>query len=167
MIHGPVQTDQAQDPQAPDHQGGAAAGSGGSLARLLGWAILLGVVVPGGDRRDLQVRAAAGRYADGGAGGAGARGWDYHWRPIDKISPALVEAAVASEDARFCDHHGFDFDAIHKAMEHNEKHPNHIRGASTITQQTAKNVFLWPGRDWVRKGFEAYFTVLIEALWGK
>jgi monofunctional biosynthetic peptidoglycan transglycosylase len=95
------------------------------------------------------------------------RGWEYRWRPIGKISPALVQAAVASEDARFCDHHGFDFDAIQKAMEHNEKHPNRIRGASTISQQTAKNVFLWPGRDWVRKGFEAYFTVLIETIWGK
>ncbi|HEY2661689.1 MAG TPA: monofunctional biosynthetic peptidoglycan transglycosylase [Caulobacteraceae bacterium] len=94
-------------------------------------------------------------------------GMDYRWRPLSKISPALVEAAVASEDARYCDHHGFDFGAMQKAMAHNEKRPNRIKGGSTISQQTAKNVFLWPGRDYVRKGIEAGYTVLIETIWGK
>jgi len=94
-------------------------------------------------------------------------GWDYRWRPLSQISPALVDAAVASEDANFCTHHGFDFDAMQKAMKHNERRPNRIKGGSTISQQTAKNVFLWPGRDYVRKGIEAGYTVLIETLWGK
>jgi monofunctional biosynthetic peptidoglycan transglycosylase len=94
------------------------------------------------------------------------RGWNHHWRPIDEVSPALPRALIAAEDARFCDHHGFDLDALQKAYENNEKGKK-IRGGSTISQQTAKNVFLWPGRSYVRKGLEAYFTVLIETIWGK
>lgn len=95
------------------------------------------------------------------------KGLDYRWRPLRKISPALVQAAIASEDARFCEHHGFDFQAIEKAMAANKRRPGRIRGGSTITQQTAKNVFAWPQRSYLRKGVEAYYTVLIEALWGK
>ncbi len=95
------------------------------------------------------------------------KGMDYRWRGLNDIAPALPQAAIASEDARFCLHHGFDFTAMEKAMEHNDKRPGKIRGGSTISQQTAKNVFLWPHRDYVRKGLEAYFTVLIETLWGK
>ena len=95
------------------------------------------------------------------------RGLDYRWRPLSQISPALVQAAVAGEDARFCEHHGFDFAAIQKAMRNNQRRPGRVRGGSTISQQTAKNAFLWPGRTFVRKAVEAYFTVLIEALWGK
>ncbi|MDB5459751.1 MAG: monofunctional biosynthetic peptidoglycan transglycosylase [Caulobacteraceae bacterium] len=95
------------------------------------------------------------------------RGMDYRWRGIDDISPTLAQAAIASEDARFCLHHGFEFAAMEKALEHNEKRPGKIRGGSTISQQTAKNAFLWPNRDYARKGLEAYFTVLTEALWGK
>lgn len=95
------------------------------------------------------------------------RGMDYRWRPMSQISPTLADAAIASEDARFCIHHGFDFSAMEKAMAHNDRRPRRIRGGSTISQQTAKNVFLWPDRTYVRKGLEAYFTVLIEALWGK
>jgi monofunctional biosynthetic peptidoglycan transglycosylase len=95
------------------------------------------------------------------------RGMDYRWRPMSQISPTLAQAAIASEDAHFCTHHGFDFTAMEKAMAHNDRRPGRIRGGSTITQQTAKNVFLWPDRTYVRKGLEAYFTVLIEALWGK
>jgi monofunctional biosynthetic peptidoglycan transglycosylase len=95
------------------------------------------------------------------------QGLDHRWVPLSDMSPTLPRAAVASEDGHFCSHHGFDFDAIQKAMKHDEKKPNAIRGGSTISQQTAKNVFLWPDRSWVRKGFEAYFTVLIEAIWGK
>jgi monofunctional biosynthetic peptidoglycan transglycosylase len=95
------------------------------------------------------------------------RGVDHRWRPLSQISPALPRAAIAAEDARFCSHHGFDIEAIEKAATHNDRKPGKIRGGSTISQQTAKNVFLWPERSWVRKGFEAYFTVLIEFLWGK
>ena len=95
------------------------------------------------------------------------RGMDYRWRPMSQISPTLADAAIASEDAHFCSHHGFDFTAMEKAMAHNDRRPGRVRGGSTISQQTAKNVFLWPGRTYVRKGLEAYFTVLIEALWGK
>jgi monofunctional biosynthetic peptidoglycan transglycosylase len=94
-------------------------------------------------------------------------GLDYRWRPLSQISPALVQAAIAAEDARFCEHHGFDVQALQKAMAHNQRRPGKIRGGSTISQQTAKNAFLWPGRTFVRKGVEAYFTVLIEGLWGK
>jgi monofunctional biosynthetic peptidoglycan transglycosylase len=95
------------------------------------------------------------------------RGLDYRWRPLTQISPILADAAIASEDAQFCRHHGFDFNAMQKAMAHNDRRPNKVRGGSTISQQAAKNVFLWPDRTYVRKGLEAYFTVLIEALWGK
>jgi monofunctional biosynthetic peptidoglycan transglycosylase len=94
-------------------------------------------------------------------------GLDYRWRPLPEISPGLVEAVVASEDQRFCQHHGFDVDAIEKAMKANERRPDRLRGGSTISQQTAKNVFLWPGRSYVRKGIEAWYTVLIETIWGK
>ena len=95
------------------------------------------------------------------------KGMDYRWRPLSKISPAMVQAAVAAEDARFCDHDGFDFQAMEKAMASNQRRPGKIRGGSTISQQVAKNVFLWPDRSYLRKGLEAYFTVLIEKLWGK
>jgi monofunctional glycosyltransferase len=94
-------------------------------------------------------------------------GLDHQYRPLSEMSPALPRAAIAAEDARFCTHHGFDFNAIEKAVAHNDRKPGRIRGGSTISQQTAKNVFLWPERSWVRKGFEAYFTVLIETIWGK
>jgi monofunctional glycosyltransferase len=94
------------------------------------------------------------------------KGWDYRWRSIDKISPALVQAAIAAEDARFCEHDGFDFEAMEKAWKSNKK-GGRVRGGSTISQQTAKNVFLWPQRSYVRKGLEAYYTALIEGIWGK
>jgi len=88
------------------------------------------------------------------------------WVPIEKISPSLVNAVVASEDNRFLEHWGIDVNAIQKALEYNKRHKRK-RGASTITQQVAKNVFLWPARTWLRKGFEVYFTVTIEVLWSK
>jgi|SRR5215831_2981370 len=94
-------------------------------------------------------------------------GVDRRWRPLSQMSPAVPRAAIAAEDAHFCAHHGFDLNAIEKAMRHDERRPGSIRGGSTISQQTAKNVFLWPERSWVRKGLETYFTVLIEAIWGK
>jgi monofunctional glycosyltransferase len=90
----------------------------------------------------------------------------YRWRSLDDISPRLVSAVIAAEDARFCSHRGFDFQAIEDALKANEQ-GRRMRGGSTISQQTAKNVFLWPGRDWVRKGLEAGYTVLIETIWGK
>ena len=94
------------------------------------------------------------------------RGFDRRWRSLDDISPRLVRAVIAAEDAKFCEHHGFDFQALERAMANNAK-GRKLRGGSTISQQTAKNVYLWPGRSYVRKGMEAYFTVLIETMWGK
>jgi monofunctional glycosyltransferase len=76
-------------------------------------------------------------------------------------------AVIASEDQIFPDHNGFDFKSIKKAMAYNERKPGRIRGASTISQQVAKNVFLWQGRSWLRKGAEVYFTYMIELIWGK
>lgn len=90
----------------------------------------------------------------------------HDWEPLENISVNLQKAVIASEDARFLSHNGFDFKAIQKAMENNEKGKK-LKGGSTISQQTAKNVFLWQGRSYVRKGLEAYFTVLIELVWGK
>lgn len=92
----------------------------------------------------------------------------HHWVSLDEMSPSLPIAVMASEDARFQEHHGFDYKAIEKAVIRNMKHPERNRhGASTISQQTAKNVFLWPGRSWLRKGLEVYFTTLIELMWSK
>ncbi len=88
------------------------------------------------------------------------------WMPIAAISPELLRAVVVSEDARFCSHHGFDWDSLGQAVDTYEN-GGRLRGASTLSMQTAKNVFLWPGRSFLRKGLEAGFTVLIEALWGK
>ncbi|HVF96275.1 MAG TPA: monofunctional biosynthetic peptidoglycan transglycosylase [Flavisolibacter sp.] len=85
----------------------------------------------------------------------------------DEISANLKLAVIASEDQIFPDHDGFDWKSIKKAMDYNEKKPNRVRGASTISQQVAKNVFLWQGRDWLRKGLEIYFTKMIEWIWGK
>jgi len=89
------------------------------------------------------------------------------WRPLDAISPQLIRAVLAGEDQKFCEHHGFDWDAIHEAWRRYRRGGGGLRGASTASMQTAKNVFLWPGRDWVRKALEAYFTALIELAWGK
>lgn len=83
------------------------------------------------------------------------------------ISSNAKLAAIASEDQLFPDHNGFDWKSIKKAMEYNKRKPGRIKGASTISQQVAKNVFLWQGRDWIRKGLEAYFTFMIELIWGK
>ena len=94
--------------------------------------------------------------------------WSHDWEPLENISPSLPVAVIASEDARFMEHHGFDYEAIEHAAKRNREHPEKRKlGASTISQQTAKNVFLWPGRSWTRKGFEVYFTTLIELLWSK
>jgi len=90
----------------------------------------------------------------------------YHWVPWSRISPSVPLAMVAGEDQKFPYHHGFDFDSIQDAMDDADE-GRRLRGASTISQQTAKNLFLWNGRSFVRKGLEAYFTVLIEATWPK
>lgn len=88
------------------------------------------------------------------------------WVPMSEISRHAPQAVFAAEDQKFLTHIGFDFEAMEKAWENNKK-GKRIKGASTITQQTVKNVFLWPGRSYVRKGLEAYFTVLVELLWSK
>lgn len=90
----------------------------------------------------------------------------HEWVSIGSMAEGMPRAAMAGEDARFLHHWGFDLKAIEHAAKHNRNHTSRL-GASTITQQTAKNVFLWPGRSWIRKGFEAYFTVLIELTWSK
>ncbi|OCB77356.1 monofunctional biosynthetic peptidoglycan transglycosylase [Flavobacterium crassostreae] len=90
----------------------------------------------------------------------------HDWEPLENISIHLQKAVIASEDGTFLTHNGFDFGAMQKAYKNNER-GRKIKGGSTISQQTAKNVFLWQGRSYLRKGLEAYFTVLIEAIWGK
>lgn len=92
--------------------------------------------------------------------------WQHRWVPFDSISPYMPVAVMASEDQNFMKHNGFDFEAIQQAAEERLE-GKRKRGGSTISQQTAKNVFLWPASSWVRKGLEAYFTVLIEQLWSK
>ena len=90
----------------------------------------------------------------------------HEWTPLEKIAPDMQLAVIAAEDSYFMQHSGFDWEQIEKAQA-DAKKGKKLRGASTISQQTAKNVFLWNGRSWVRKGLEAYFTLLIEAIWGK
>jgi monofunctional biosynthetic peptidoglycan transglycosylase len=92
---------------------------------------------------------------------------DYEWVDLDHISRNVQLAVMASEDQKFLEHEGFDFESIEKALEQRQRRSGHLRGASTISQQVAKNLFLWPGRTWVRKGIEAGYTVLIETLWNK
>jgi monofunctional biosynthetic peptidoglycan transglycosylase len=88
------------------------------------------------------------------------------WEPLNRIHPNMVRAVIAGEDGKFCEHDGFDREAIEKAIERNAR-GGRIRGGSTISQQTAKNVFLWQGGGYLRKGLEAWFTLLIEQIWGK
>lgn len=88
------------------------------------------------------------------------------WVPLDAMGRHVPRAVIGAEDSRFCAHHGFDVEAIEKAIAHN-KEGKTLRGASTISQQTAKNIFLWPGRNMIRKGVESWFTLLIEFLWSK
>jgi monofunctional biosynthetic peptidoglycan transglycosylase len=96
----------------------------------------------------------------------GGRGATRQWMSLDVIDRDMVRAVVAAEDSKFCAHSGFDWDAISDAARRNAS-GGRIRGGSTISQQTAKNAFLWPGRDWIRKGLEAGYTVAIETVWGK
>lgn len=92
--------------------------------------------------------------------------FEHQWVPLDKISNNLAKAVIVSEDQKFIQHFGFDIEAIEKAFEGNQRGKK-IKGGSTITQQTAKNVFLWPQRSYIRKGFEMYFSLLIEVFWSK
>ncbi|KGM57430.1 peptidoglycan transglycosylase [Lysobacter arseniciresistens ZS79] len=108
----------------------------------------------------------AARVLQAWGAGEGAFRIAYDWRDRDDISSHLPVAVIASEDQRFADHHGFDLEAIEKARRHNAR-GGRLRGASTISQQVAKNLFLWSGGGWVRKGIEAWYTVLIETLWPK
>jgi monofunctional biosynthetic peptidoglycan transglycosylase len=94
------------------------------------------------------------------------RGLHKDWMPVSKIDRDMVRASIAAEDSKFCQHNGFDFEAIEDAMKRNAS-GGRIRGGSTISQQTAKNAFLWNGGGYARKGVEAWFTFLIEHLWGK
>ncbi|MEW5560285.1 monofunctional biosynthetic peptidoglycan transglycosylase [Enterobacter asburiae] len=89
------------------------------------------------------------------------------WVSMDEMTPWMGLAVIAAEDQKFPDHWGFDVSAIEKALAHNERNENRIRGASTLSQQTAKNLFLWDGRSWLRKGLEAGLTVGIETVWSK
>lgn len=125
----------------------------GLIALTVVWALLYRVVpLPGTPL--MLIRAAQGA------------GIERDWRPLEAISPNLARAVIASEDTAFCGHGGFDWTAIETAFEDNEE-GKRLRGGSTISQQTAKNAFLWPDRNWIRKGTEAWFTLLIESLWPK
>lgn len=93
--------------------------------------------------------------------------WEHRWIPGKKIPDRLRMAVICAEDQNFFNHNGFDFNAIRQAVKESEAGGKRLRGASTISQQTAKNLFLWPGRNWVRKGLEAWFTALIEFFWSK
>ena len=95
-----------------------------------------------------------------------AHGFNQEWAPLSRIDRTMVAAAIAGEDARFCSHHGFDLGAMRQAWQRNQR-GGRVRGGSTISQQTAKNVFLWQGGGYFRKALEAWFTVLIEQIWGK
>jgi len=93
-------------------------------------------------------------------------GWDYRWMPLAAMSPYIVRAVIAAEDSRFVQHHGFDWTEVESAL-NDQRRGRRLRGASTISMQCARSLFLWPGRGVVRKGIEAYLTVLLEALWSK
>jgi monofunctional biosynthetic peptidoglycan transglycosylase len=97
----------------------------------------------------------------------GGQGLKRDYVSYERMSTHAKLAVMASEDQLFPDHSGFDFKSIQKAMDYNKRKPGRVRGASTISQQVAKNVFLWQGRSWIRKGLEVYFTFMIELVWGK
>jgi monofunctional biosynthetic peptidoglycan transglycosylase len=130
-------------------------------------AALLGPLAPVACFRVIDPPASSFMLRDGVSRLFAGKHWIAHdWVDYDEIAPAMRLAVVAAEDQRFPVHDGFDFEAIEKAVKHNRK-SERKRGASTISQQVAKNLFLWPERSWLRKGLEVYFTVAIEALWPK
>lgn len=164
------------DPHGPDHPGiDPAAGAAwpparaGRGRRLLRWlaraavAFVLGSVLVVGLLRWLPLPTSAVMLGDWIEHG---RPPEHTWVAFEAVAPALALAVLAAEDQRFPDHAGFDFVEIQRALDEAEE-GGRLRGASTLTQQVAKNVFLWSGRSWLRKGLEAWFTVLLEALWGK
>lgn len=106
------------------------------------------------------------RYGEALGQGDGAYRLHYEWRDLQKMAPSLPISLVAAEDQRFPQHNGFDLQAIEKARDHNAR-GGRVRGASTISQQVAKNLFLWQGRSWPRKGLEVWYTLLIETFWSK
>ncbi|MEE3626045.1 monofunctional biosynthetic peptidoglycan transglycosylase [Nitrospirillum sp. BR 11752] len=132
----------------------AQAGLLAAVVLSLGWVCLYAVVDPPGTPLMLIRRMQ----------GVPTQGWTPV--PLDRIAPALQRAVIGAEDSRFCSHHGVDWEAVDAAMDEDEE-GHKLRGASTISQQTAKNAFLWPGRTWLRKGVEFGFTELIELVWGK
>ena len=138
------------------------------IGRILGWAIrlLIGFVVLSvawvGLYRFVAPPITFTMIGDALSG----HSIEKHWVPLSRIDPNMARAAIAGEDARFCLHHGFDYEAIVKAYARTQR-DGRVRGGSTISQQTAKNAFLIQGGGFVRKGFEAWFTFLIETLWGK
>jgi len=142
--------------------------SGSLVGRILGWIVKLIVglflfsILWVLAYRFINPPTTATMIGDVIAGRGATRGW----MPIDKLDRDIVRAAIAAEDGKFCTHHGFDFEAIEDAMKRNAS-GGRIRGGSTISQQTAKNAFLWQGGGYARKGAEAWFTFLIEHLWGK
>ena len=143
----------------------AARGASGRVARALGKLLLWAVILSLGwvlTYRFLPVPFTWPMARDALSGSQVER----DWVPLSEISPALARSVIAAEDSRFCTHSGFDVDAIRKAAERNARGDS-LRGASTISQQTAKNAFLWPGRSYVRKALEAWFTLLIELMWDK
>ncbi|MGL4269009.1 MAG: monofunctional biosynthetic peptidoglycan transglycosylase [Plesiomonas sp.] len=141
---------------------------GRTLARILavGFGLLVALIVA---YRFLPVALPSvivERYVQAYAAGNFAFTVHHDWVSSDQIAPAMKLAVIAAEDQRFVENFGFDWEAIRKAMQHNERRRT-VRGGSTITQQTAKNVFLWSDRSWLRKGLEAGITVLLESLWSK
>lgn len=131
----------------------AAIGVGVALGLSIVWAAAYAVVAPPGTILMAQ-RALSGQTIE------------RRWTPLSEIAPDFLTAVIAAEDTRFCMHHGIDFDAIEEAIDAAEKGAA-LRGASTISQQTAKNAFLWNGGGWARKGAEAWMTALIELFWSK
>lgn len=132
----------------------AAFGLGGLLAGSILW-VLLYAVLPVPVTPLMLIRAVES-----------GQGWQKHWQPLERLSPHLPAAVIAGEDSRFCQHGGVDWDAVEQALERNERGGS-VRGGSTISQQVAKNAFLWPDRSWLRKGVELWFTGLVETIWSK
>jgi monofunctional biosynthetic peptidoglycan transglycosylase len=157
-------------PRAPGRPLSAARRARWGWRRWLAAALLLalaGPLAPVACFRFLDPPASAFMLRDGLARLAAGKRWIAHdWTDYERISPHMRLAVVAAEDQRFPAHDGFDFEAIEKAVAHNKRSAR-TRGASTISQQVAKNLFLWPERSWMRKGLEVYFTVAIETLWPK
>lgn len=165
-----------EDPVSPHGGGSAAPQALPSFARRwfhrLLWLAVLAVVVPIAQVLVLRFvdppfsSFMAIRQVEAWTGGERDFRLYYQWRDFDEIAASLPVSVIAAEDQNFARHRGFDLNAIEKARAHNAR-GGRVRGASTISQQTAKNLFLWSGRSWFRKGLEAYYTLLMETLWPK